>query len=262
MNRMHLTRWLRAEWDRVAGYASIGTGLVVLLAGISGVRHAKDVVDQLAYLTSGGIGAMFLLGVGATLLLSADLHDDWRKLNRVEQKLDRVEALLQEGRDPAPQAEPDGEVAAPSAQATAQASTSLRRARILAFGALLIGLALVVLGRLQMGSDPDRLTAGISTAIAGPFLAALCAVTLTVRQKSMLERRKMTVFGPWLDTDAGVTNTPESGGGNTETSVWVADGLRRYHRAGCPALSGRPGRKIERAAMPAGLVACGVCEPD
>jgi hypothetical protein len=262
MSRMHLTRWLRAEWDRVAGYASIVIGLVVLLAGISGVRHAEDVVDQLAYLTSGGIGAMFLLGVGATLLLSADLHDDWRKLNRVEQKLDRVEALLQEGRDTAPQAPPGGEVAAPPAQATAQASTSLRRARTLAFGALLIGLALVVVGRLHMGSDPDRLTTGISTAIAGPFLAALCAVTLTVRQKGILERRKMAVFGSWSDTEPDLTRTPEGGGGRTETSVWVAEGLRRYHRAGCPALSGRPGREIERAVMPAGLVACGVCEPD
>jgi hypothetical protein len=262
MSRMHLTRWLRAEWDRVAGYASIAVGLVVLLTGINGVRHAEDVVDQLAYLTSGGIGAMFLLGVGATLLLSADLHDDWRKLNRVEQKLDRVEALLQEARDPAPQAAPGGETAAPSAQATAQASTSLRRARTLAFGALLIGLALVVLGRLHIGSDPDHLTAGISTAIAGPFLAALCAVSLTVRQKGMLERRKMAVFGSWSDAEPGFTRTPERGSGNAGTPVWVAEGLRRYHRAGCPALSGRPAREVERAAMPAGLVACGVCEPD
>ena len=244
---MHLTTWLRAEWDRVAGYSLIGLGLVALLAGISGVRHAKDVVDQLAYLTSGGIGAMFLLGVGATLLLSADLHDDWRKLHRVEQKLDRVEALLREGEEPA----------APVQQAPAQASAPLRRARLLALGALLIGLALVVFGRMQVGSDPARLTAGISTAIAGPFLAALCAVTLMVRQKALLEQRKMAVFGPWLAAEA-----PKSVAGNTETSVWVAEGLRRYHRAGCPALSGRPGRPVERAAMPAGLAPCGLCEPD
>jgi hypothetical protein len=259
---MHLTKWLRAEWDRVAGYSSIGVGFVVLLAGITGVRHASDVVDQLAYLTSGGIGAMFLLGVGATLLLSADLHDDWRKLHRVEQKLDRVEVLLREGRDTALQVPPDDEVAAPSAQATAQTPAPLRRARLLAGGALVIGLALVVQGRMHMGSDPARLTAGISTAIAGPFLAALCAVTLTVRQKGMLEQRKMTVFGPWLRADPGLTDAPGSVGGNTETAVWVAEGLRRYHRADCPALSGRPGRKVERAAMPAGLAACGVCEPD
>ena len=256
MNRMHLTRWLRAEWDRVAGYTSIGVGVVVLLVGISGVRDAKDVVDQLAYLTSGGIGAMFLLGVGATLLLSADLHDDWRKLHRVEQKLDRVEALLREGRDSAPEGSPAGEVTAPSAQATAQTPVPLRRARLLALGPLLIGLALVVQGRMHIGGDPARLTAGISTAIAGPFLAALCAVTLTVRQKALLEQRKMAVFGRWL------SDPPTSVAANTETSVWVADGLRRYHRAGCPALSGRAGRQVERAAMPAGLAACGVCEPD
>ena len=63
-----------------------------------------------------------------------------------------------------------------------------------------------------MGSDPARMTAGISTAIAGPFLAALCAVTLTVRQKGMLEQRKMTVFGPWLRAEPGLTNAPKSDG--------------------------------------------------
>jgi len=256
MNRMHLTRWLRAEWDRVAGYTSIGVGIVVLLAGISGVRHARDVVDQLAYLTSGGIGAMFLLGLGATLLLSADLHDDWRKLHRVEQKLDRVEALLQEARGAAPEDSPAGEVTALTAEATPQTAAPLRRARLLALGPLLVGLALIVQGRTHIGNDPARLTAGISTAIAGPFLAALCAVTLTVRQKALLEQRKMAVLGEWL------SDTPTSDAADAATSVWVADGLRRYHRAGCPALSGRAGRQVERAAMPAGLAACGVCEPD
>src|SRR5581483_2749023 len=33
---------------------------------------------------SGGLGGVFLLGIGATLYMSADMHDEWRKLDRIE----------------------------------------------------------------------------------------------------------------------------------------------------------------------------------
>ena len=89
-----LKQFLRAEWDRVAGYACLAAGLVVLAIGFAGVRRSADVIDEISYLVTGGFGAIFLLGVGATLLLSADLHDDFRKLQRVQQKLARVERLL------------------------------------------------------------------------------------------------------------------------------------------------------------------------
>ena len=42
---------------------------------------------QLPYIISGGIGGIFLLGVGATLWLSADLRDEWRKLDCIEEAL-------------------------------------------------------------------------------------------------------------------------------------------------------------------------------
>ena len=89
-----LKQLLRAEWDRVAGYACLAAGLVVLAVGFAGVRSSADVIDEISYLVTGGFGSIFLLGVGATLLLSADLHDDFRKLGRVQQKLARVERLL------------------------------------------------------------------------------------------------------------------------------------------------------------------------
>ena len=90
-----LRRFLRAEWDRVAGYGCLAAGLVVLVAGYGGVRRSADVIDEISYLVTGGLGAIFLLGVGATLLLSADLHDDFRKLHRVQQRLARLEELLE-----------------------------------------------------------------------------------------------------------------------------------------------------------------------
>ncbi|MGH9037716.1 MAG: hypothetical protein ACRD0O_18310, partial [Acidimicrobiia bacterium] len=40
--------------------------------------------QQMPYIVSGGLGGIFLIGLSATLWLSADLRDEWRKLDRVE----------------------------------------------------------------------------------------------------------------------------------------------------------------------------------
>jgi hypothetical protein len=81
---MDLSNWLRAEWDRVAGFALVILGAVCLVLGYIGVSDSPYLVENLSYIMSGGIGGLFLLGAGATLLVSADLHDEWRKLDRVE----------------------------------------------------------------------------------------------------------------------------------------------------------------------------------
>ena len=81
---MDLSNWLRAEWDRVAGFALVILGAVFLVLGYIGVSDSPYMVQNLAYIMSGGIGGLFLLGAGATLLISADLHDEWRKLDKVE----------------------------------------------------------------------------------------------------------------------------------------------------------------------------------
>jgi hypothetical protein len=90
---MDLKTWLRAEWDRVAGYALIGLGALCLLLGYLGVSDSPYVAEGLSYVMSGGIGGLFLLGAGATLLITADLHDGWRKLDRVEQALRETGAI-------------------------------------------------------------------------------------------------------------------------------------------------------------------------
>src|SRR5207249_10468499 len=84
---MHLMTWLRAEWDRVLGFGLIALGAVLLVLGYLGVSNSPYVAEQLSYIVSGGLGGLFLLGAGATLLILADLHDEWRKLDRVEAML-------------------------------------------------------------------------------------------------------------------------------------------------------------------------------
>ena len=84
---MDLMTWLRAEWDRVLGFTLIALGAVLLVLGYIGVSDSPYVAEQLSYIVSGGLGGLFLLGAGATLLILADLHDEWRKLDRVEAML-------------------------------------------------------------------------------------------------------------------------------------------------------------------------------
>ena len=77
-------RWLRAAWDRALGGVLIAGGGAFVLAGYLGASGTSRISEQAAYLASGGLGGLFLLGCGATLLLAADLRDLWRQLDAAE----------------------------------------------------------------------------------------------------------------------------------------------------------------------------------
>jgi hypothetical protein len=79
-----LSRWLRLQWDRVSAWGCLLAGIVTLFVGWSGVSHTAYTAKQLPYLAGCGLGGMFLLGTAAMLWLSADLRDEWRKLDRIE----------------------------------------------------------------------------------------------------------------------------------------------------------------------------------
>jgi hypothetical protein len=81
-------RALKAQWDRIIAICLTITGVVFLVAGCLGVNNSVLLAEQTRYITTGGIGGIFLLGLGATLWISADLRDEWRKLDRIERKLD------------------------------------------------------------------------------------------------------------------------------------------------------------------------------
>ena len=84
---MDLKTLFRLQWDRAAAWAFVGIGAVVLIVGWVGVSGSALPAEQLPYIISAGIGGMFLLGLGAMLWLSADLRDEWRKLDRIERRL-------------------------------------------------------------------------------------------------------------------------------------------------------------------------------
>jgi hypothetical protein len=87
VNRLSL---LRAHWDRSLAALLLLLGVVILFIGYRGVNDVPFASQQIPYVLSAGLGGVFLLGVAGTLWLSADLQDEWRKLHRLEQVLERL----------------------------------------------------------------------------------------------------------------------------------------------------------------------------
>jgi hypothetical protein len=67
--------------------ACIVAGVVALVLGYFGVSGTLDTGKQIPYVVSGGMAGLFLLGLGALLWLSADLRDEWRKLDAIDRHL-------------------------------------------------------------------------------------------------------------------------------------------------------------------------------
>ena len=81
---MHRLKWLRAQWDRVGAGAAVSVGLLAVLLGWLGARDTAYPAEQIPYVISGAVLGVILVGIGATVWLSADLRDEWRKLDRIE----------------------------------------------------------------------------------------------------------------------------------------------------------------------------------
>lgn len=78
---------VKSQWDRVTAVTTAIAGGVVLIVGWFGVSGTEYPAEQLPYIISAGLGGLFLLGVSSVLWLSADLRDEWRKLDRLEQAI-------------------------------------------------------------------------------------------------------------------------------------------------------------------------------
>ncbi|MCA1845634.1 MAG: hypothetical protein LC792_21055, partial [Actinobacteria bacterium] len=244
---MKLSTWLRAEWDRVAGFGLVGLGALFILLGYLGVRNSPFVAEQMAYIASGGIGGLFCLGFGVGLLLTADLHDEWRKL-------DRLEAELRGDEVP----EPEADLAGGSRHALALVS-------------LILLLPLTIAGagwrRASQTVDLDVAARGLGLAIAavaaGMVVLALWALWM---RTSVLHRRAQVTraLHRSIRTRVNVTPAQNQHAMDDDTihvdSVFVAEGHRRFPRAGCPTLEWIEATPVPRDRINAGLAACGLCE--
>ncbi|MGH3521133.1 MAG: hypothetical protein ACRDQ7_27905 [Haloechinothrix sp.] len=88
---MDIVTWTRSQWDRLTAGATAVAAAVVLIIGWRGVSGTAYPAEQLPYIVSAGLGGLFLLGISTALWLSADLRDEWRKLDRIEQAIRATE---------------------------------------------------------------------------------------------------------------------------------------------------------------------------
>ncbi|HZE66868.1 MAG TPA: hypothetical protein VE081_09575 [Sporichthyaceae bacterium] len=92
---MNLLRWCRNEWERTSAVMLIGAGLVVFVLGWVGQQDKGLVTEQIPYVVSGAMFGLLLIILGATIWLSADLRDEWVKLDRLEEAVTRTAAALE-----------------------------------------------------------------------------------------------------------------------------------------------------------------------
>ncbi|MFE7157574.1 hypothetical protein [Streptomyces sp. NPDC057636] len=121
---MDIVTRIRSQWDRLTAAVTALAGAATLVIGWRGVSGTPYPAEQLPYVVSAGLGSLFLLGISTALWLSADLRDEWRKLDRIEQALRAAGGL--DGAAPAlagSQNDNGAVVAPPAREQTASVST-------------------------------------------------------------------------------------------------------------------------------------------
>jgi hypothetical protein len=88
---------LRANWDRVLAVTLVLAGMVALIVGWVGVSGTGLAAEQNPYLISGGLGGIALIVVGSTIWVSADLQDEWRRLDALEERLGELASATARG---------------------------------------------------------------------------------------------------------------------------------------------------------------------
>lgn len=63
-------------------------GLVAIVIGYLGVRDESDIVLQLPYLASGGLGGLALIGIGAMALVRAQMREQTARFAELTEQLD------------------------------------------------------------------------------------------------------------------------------------------------------------------------------
>lgn len=107
---MDLINVAKKQWDRTAAIVLTVLGVIQLITGWVGVSGTNVLAEQAPYIVSGGIAGIFLLALGATLWISADLRDEWRKLDRIEKAL--ADGVLRWAGDGSPKAAGEVDVTA------------------------------------------------------------------------------------------------------------------------------------------------------
>ena len=74
---------IKQQWDRVLALLAAVIGALSLVLGWVGVSGVSLVTQQIPYLISGAVVGLVAFGVASTLWISADLRDEWAKLDDI-----------------------------------------------------------------------------------------------------------------------------------------------------------------------------------
>jgi hypothetical protein len=264
---------LKSQWDRAAALACLVAGVIALIVGYHGVAHTKYVPDALAYLISGGLGGVFLLGVGALLYSSADMHDEWRKLDRIEAAILRLSPEQLGAPPDAEGAEParitarvagtsNGHRTTPVTVGLAQRVTGGDMAVLtlrLPGAALAVALLCGFLAWYHAAHVSAQRAAYTSTAWA--TLVVVLAVGAVAMQAGLGKRRlqvRRRVLLRRFDTGEPIAVTAvrrEIPDGR----LLVISGGRFAHAAHCAMLHGEATTEVDPFALPTGVTRCAIC---
>ena len=87
---MKLKTLVVANIDRAVALGLVFIGAAMLLVAWVGVSSKALAPEQIPYLISGGLGGIFLGAIGCTVWLSADIQDEWRRLDNIENALSEL----------------------------------------------------------------------------------------------------------------------------------------------------------------------------
>ncbi|WP_019876124.1 hypothetical protein [Sporichthya polymorpha] len=292
---------LKSQWDRVAAVVCVLAGVVLLIVGYQGIADSPYVAEELAYLISGGLGGVFLLGVGATLYISADMHDEWRKLDRIEEAIlslrndggsdggsggpDRFDDLVEpvaEARASRHRAgsaaNANGAVGAGVAQRSAQHGATSRDVLAmpremlahLRIGGLAIAFAFAALmvAYWQAANTNEARPAFTATASAATVLAVAGVVGVIgmVGMRRRLMRRRNLLLGGFLTRgQRGVGSAAAASDGPVATRMpehlVVIPEGRYAHVPTCAMVTGERTETVSSSALPEGIRPCALCTP-
>ena len=91
---MKILQLLRNQWDRAAAVALLTVGGLALLLGWLGTSSTVFTFRQIPFLISGGLVGVCLIVVAAAVWVSADLRDEWRKLDELCDTLREIDLRL------------------------------------------------------------------------------------------------------------------------------------------------------------------------
>jgi hypothetical protein len=245
VKRTALPLLVRAEWDRIVAAGLIAAGALLVIVAWAGVSGTPFVADQLAYIASGGIGGLFLLSLGLALLMSADHHDEWRKLDAIEAAL-RETAPVSDGPPPAP--------VPPEVNRVAEGRT--RGLSVLSLGGA-VSAVIIIVGWVHASGSGRRGVAaeGLTMSVAGLLVAVASVAAFLMPSRTRLATRRALLLRQFAVADGpGVATN-----GSSVDVVLVASGLTRYHRPGCPAVKGLAAESVSRAAVSQELQPCELC---